>query len=52
VRTQRSNVLSIPSDCPTREKRGWMVRRRIRSRVERAHGYTSGLLPGGDMRTD
>ena len=24
VQTQRSNVFSIPSDCPTREKRGWM----------------------------
>ena len=24
VRTQQSNVFSIPSDCPTREKRGWM----------------------------
>lgn len=23
VRTQRSNLFSIPSDCPTREKRGW-----------------------------
>ena len=24
VQTQRSNVFSIPSDCPTREKRGWL----------------------------
>ena len=24
VRTIRSNLFSIPSDCPTREKRGWM----------------------------
>ena len=24
AQTQRSNVFSIPSDCPTREKRGWM----------------------------
>lgn len=24
VQTQRSNFFSIPSDCPTREKRGWM----------------------------
>ena len=24
VQTQRSNLFSIPSDCPTREKRGWM----------------------------
>ena len=23
VRTQRSNLFSVPSDCPTREKRGW-----------------------------
>jgi hypothetical protein len=23
VQTQKSNVFSIPSDCPTREKRGW-----------------------------
>ena len=24
VRTQRSNLASIPTDCPQREKRGWM----------------------------
>jgi len=24
VQTQKSNIFSIPSDCPTREKRGWM----------------------------
>ena len=24
VQTQKSNLFSIPSDCPTREKRGWM----------------------------
>ena len=24
VQTQVSNIFSIPSDCPTREKRGWM----------------------------
>jgi hypothetical protein len=24
VQTQKSNVLGMPSDCPTREKRGWM----------------------------
>jgi alpha-L-rhamnosidase len=23
VRTERSNLFSVPSDCPTREKRGW-----------------------------
>lgn len=23
VQTQKSNIFSIPSDCPTREKRGW-----------------------------
>ena len=25
VRTQRSNLYSIPTDCPQREKRGWMA---------------------------
>jgi hypothetical protein len=24
ARTMRSNLFSIPSDCPTREKRGWL----------------------------
>ena len=25
LRTQLNNLHSLPSDCPTREKRGWMV---------------------------
>jgi alpha-L-rhamnosidase len=50
VRTQRSNLASIPTDCPQREKRGWMADASV-SADEAALNFDMQLLYENWLRT-